>query len=464
MSPEKLFTIVTNYLYPGVLVLFFFGLTIFIHELGHFLAAKQRGMVIERFSIGFGPRIFGWVRDGIEYRISWIPFGGYVALPQMSPMEAIEGKTESQAEALPPASPGSKILVALAGPVMNIILGFLLATLIWYIGKPSNPPVVGWVETGSLEELADIQPGDRILKINDRPIKTWSQIVEAVAFSRDPQVRLVLDRDGQVLERHLEAQVNKQFGVKTLDGLYSRARPFAQQVLEGRPADRAGIRAGDRFVSLEGIPLHSFDQMVGLIGKRAGQSTTLKLLRNGQLLTVTVVPEFDEKEQAGRIGVMRGDDLEIVRPGPTPWEQFHEVFLSMARMVGALVHSKETGVGAHSVSGPVGIVGAWWYGIVGGGIRQGIVIAILLNINLAILNLFPLPILDGGHIVFAILERIRRKPLSAKLVQHLSVAFAALLISFMLYVTFFDVQRFFGRAKPAAPVPATETAPAAPTP
>src|ERR1039457_6356546 len=118
---ETVLNFVTGIIYPALLVLFFFGLTIFIHELGHFLVAKRRGMKIERFSVGFGPKIWGYRKGGVDYRISWFPFGGYVALSQMSPMEAIEGGIESKAEELPPASPKSKILVALAGPAMNIV-------------------------------------------------------------------------------------------------------------------------------------------------------------------------------------------------------------------------------------------------------------------------------------------------------------------------------------------------------
>src|SRR5580704_9381468 len=127
VSFETVLNFVMGIVYPALLVLFFFGLTIFIHELGHFLMAKRRGMKIERFSVGFGPKIWGYKKDGIDYRVSWFPFGGYVALPQMSPMETIEGETESKAEELPPVSPGSKFLVALSGPVMNILLAALLA-------------------------------------------------------------------------------------------------------------------------------------------------------------------------------------------------------------------------------------------------------------------------------------------------------------------------------------------------
>jgi len=465
MSLETAMVVLANVVYPALLVLFFFGLTIFIHELGHFLVAKRRGLKIERFSVGFGPKIWGYTKDGIDYRVSWFPFGGYVALPQMSPMEAIEGETESKPEELPPVSPRSKFEVAVAGPLMNIGLALLLAAVLWYVGMPTNLAVVGWVDSGSPEELAGVRPGDRIVEVNDQKVKTWSDFMEVVAFSREPTVRVVVERDGQQKDFLLETKMNEQFGVKMLEHLWPRGHPFAQRVMSDTPAERAGLQMGDQFVSIEGIPIYSSDQLRELIGKRAEQPTEITVRRRKDTLTLTVVPELNAEEKVGRIGVQLGDHMEIVRPGPTPVDQFNDVLLSMWRMIKGLVHSKETGVTARSMSGPVGILAIWWYAIVSGGLRQGLHIAVLLNINLAVINLLPLPVLDGGHILFAALEAVRRKPLSARLVHAASMVFAFLLIGFMLYVTFFDIQRLtFGRARISAkpdteaPAPAAEPA------
>ncbi len=443
MSLDVIQTVIATKIYPALLVLFFFGVTIFVHELGHFLVGKRRGMKIERFSIGFGPKILGWTKDGIEYRLAWIPFGGYVALPQMSPMEAIEGKTEASAEELPPASPLSKTLVAFAGPLMNVAFALLLATVLWIAGKPMNVPIVGWVETGSAEELAGIQPGDKIVEVNGQRIRTWSQLMEAVAFNRVPDVRLTIERAGQRREMLVESKVNERLEVKMLE-IYPRNHPFAQKVLPGSAAERAGLKDGDEFVSVEGVPIYSSEQLRSLVGKRTDLPTAVKVLRRGEPLTLTVTPELSADEKVGRMGVQLGDRLEIVRPGPNPLEQCRDVLGSMVGLIRALLHSKETGVGPSSVSGPVGIFGLWWYGIVTGGLLQGINIAVMLNLNFAVINLFPFPVLDGGHIAFAVVEAIRRRPLNARIVQALSTGFAILLISFMLYITVFDVKRFFG--------------------
>ncbi|MCG3149406.1 MAG: putative zinc metalloprotease [Verrucomicrobiae bacterium] len=453
-----LLNIIATKIYPAVLVVFFFGLTIFIHELGHFLVARRRKMVVERFFIGFGPRIFSWKRDGVEYGVAWIPFGGYVALPQMAPMEAIEGKTENQAEKLPAASPASKIMVAFAGPIMNIFLAVILATILWQVGLavPVNPSVVGWIDPGSREEQLGIQVGDRIVQINDRPIKTWMEVQRAVAISREPQTTVVLERNGVRQQYELETEMNETFGVKTI-GLYPRGRPVAGGFLENSPAEAAGMKVGDKFLSVEGVPVTTAQELRELIGKRPDMETEVRVMRDGKTLTLRVTPRVDPQEKVGRMGVKLDDELEyeVVQPGPTPKQQFKDVLGLMGDTVYALIHHKQTGIGAKSLSGPVGIAGGWWHEIVNGGWRRGLWFAVLLNINLAIINLLPLPVLDGGHIVFAIFEAIFRRPLNAKFVHATSVAFAVLLISFMLYVTFFDIQRLAGRWTRSNRSPAT---------
>ena len=463
MLPEVIITIVSSYIYPAVLVAFFFSLTIFAHEYGHFMMAKSRGLKVERFSIfGLGPPIVCWTRNGVEYCICWIPFGAYVSIPQMAEMEVIEGKTETKVEELPAAQPGAKIMVALAGPMMNLVFAAGLACVLWVFGTPMTSSVIGWVEQGSLEEQSGIRPGDRIVRVNDQKVKTWGEFMEAVAFSLQPTVRVFVQRDGQPLSFDLETKLNEKFKIKTLD-LYPREKPFVRKVLPDSPAERAGFRKNDRFVSIEGVALYSRDQLIHLIGSRPDQPTEIKLLRDGRLLTLTVAPEFNSKAKAGRIGVELGEESEIVRPGPTPWAQGAEVLGSMASLLNALIHHKETGVGINSISGPVGISFFWWYAIASGGLLMGVKIAVMLNLNLAVLNLLPIPVLDGGHVVFSLIEAAGRKPLNARFMQVTQMVFTALLIAFMLYITLFsDLRRLMpersgateksGDAVPAAPI------------
>ena len=166
------------------------------------------------------------------------------------------------------------------------------------------------------------------------------------------------------------------------------------------------------------------------------------MLRHGQPVTVKVTPQvLEQKAKRGQMGVRLGD--EVVRPGPTPLDQIWESLQMMGYTAKALIHHKETGVGLNDLSGPIGIIGGLWAMIAFGGVRAGLWLAVVLNVNLAVLNLLPVPVLDGGHILFAVIERVWRKPLNARLVNATQTAFAVLIITFMLYVTFYDLQRFF---------------------
>jgi regulator of sigma E protease len=254
-----------------------------------------------------------------------------------------------------------------------------------------------------------------------------------------------VERAGQLREYIVPSEVNTVLGVKMIN-LFPAGRPFARDVLPDSAAERAGVLVGDRFLSVDGVPVASAHELRELIGKRTDQTTDIRVMRQGKPVTLQVTPDYNPQEKVGRIGVLLDDELEyeIVRPGPTPQKQFRDIFQLMGDTVYALIHSKETGVGARSLSGPVGIMGGWWHEIKNGGILRGVWFAVLLNINLAIINLLPLPVLDGGHITFATIEAIFRRPLNARFIQAASTAFAVLLISFMLYVTVFDVKRFFG--------------------
>jgi regulator of sigma E protease len=457
VSVDVIWNFISKGLYPAALVVFFFGLTIFIHELGHFLMARRRGMKVERFSIGFGPKIWGWTKDGIDYRVSWIPFGGYVSLPQMAPMEAIEGKTESKAEELPPAAPSARIQVALAGPVMNLALAVVLSFMIWGFGLPMpvNPSVVGWVEPGSAEETAGIQPGDRIVKVDGRKVETWMQVNRAVALSRDPMVRLVIERGEQWLEFTVERKYNRYVGAKLLS-LYPEGRPFVTEVYSNSPAQHAGLQVGDKFVAIEEVPITTARELIQIIGERADQPTEVRLMRDGQIIALTVVPQLPKHRDRAMIGVGLGEDLEylIVRPGPPPHQQFRDVFSMVRDTAYALWHHKETGIGIDSFRGPVGIGTGWWHEIRQGGLLRGIWFAIIINILLAIFNLLPVPVLDGGHIMFAVYEAVLRRPVNARFAYATSLLFAVVLIGFMLYITMRDIRRDLIPERRARPAPA----------
>jgi regulator of sigma E protease len=460
---------ILNIIYVIAAVLVLFGAAIFIHEFGHFWVARKLGMKVEEFAVGFGPKIYSWKRDGIEYSIRWIPSGGFVKLPQMVTAEALEGHSE---EKVPPASPWHKIPVAFAGPFMNVVFAFAIATVIYFVGLPIpvNPAIIGYVEPGSAEARLGIQEGDRIVSVNGEKVKSWQDVVLNTVVARTNLLPVVIEHGGKENTYQLKATTDNAIGLKLLN-LDPRDHPEVLEVMSGSAAEKAGLKQRDHIISFAGVPIASRDQLVDLIRKRGGQPTEMRVDRGTEKVVLNITPTVDPTTKIGRIGIafdVSSTQYIVQKPGPTPLEQVRDVLDKTFATIGALIHSRETGVGAKDLSGPVGIL-AVLASAVNSDYRLALSFLVLLNINLAIINLLPIPVLDGGHILMAIIEKIRRRPLDIKFVEYTTTGFAVLLISFMLYVTFFDIKRFsLFRAMFKSDVqiqqsaPPAETAPAQP--
>jgi regulator of sigma E protease len=429
-----------NNVYIALVVLLLFGAAIFLHELGHYWVALKRGMKVEEFAIGFGPKLFSWkARNGVLWSVRAIPAGGFVKLPQMVTSEALEGKTEDE---LPPASPFSKILVAVAGPVMNVLFAFAIATVLYFTGipTPKNPPLVGFMEPGSVEAKLGIKQGDRIVSVDGKPVKTWTDVVMHSILALTNVLPVAIERDGVTNLYQLETEPSPIAG--KLLRLNPVMHPKLGRIIADGPADKAGLKKDDEVVQFAGVPVATWEQMVGLVRKSAGQECLVKFRRDGSLQETKVTPLGKDGGGIGQIQVEASRTVEMVdeRPGPLPWVQMANVWDQMVNTINALVHSKQTGIKAKDLSGPVGIIGGL-ASQVSMDFRLGLSFLVLLNINLAVLNMLPIPVLDGGHITMSIYELIRGKPVSPKFVEWATSACALLLISFMLYVTFFDINR-----------------------
>jgi regulator of sigma E protease len=434
-----------HYIYIAAGVIFLFGAAIFVHEFGHYWVARRCGLKVEAFAIGFGPKMFSWTRNGIEYSVRWIPAGGFVKLPQMVTASAIEGEAK---EEVPPAPPLSKILVAVAGPVMNVLFAFAIATLIYFIGLPVavNPSVIGYVDPASPEAKMGIKEGDRIVAIDGKPVKSWEEVYNSTILALTNVLPVTIQHQApagtppKTDTYDLKAEVNNLVGLKTLN-LDPHDLLVIKEIQSGEPAEVAKMKAGDEVVGFAGMPISSRQQLISLIQKRGGEPTPIVVKRDGQRLTLNVTPFTDKSSNKSRLGVMfsAGTDIYEIEH-PTPWAQVKGVVVQVYDTVTALAHSHESGVKASDLSGPVGILGVLavqW----NTDYRLALNFLVLLNINLAILNMLPVPVLDGGHILMAVIERVRRRPLGVRFVESTTTVFAGALILFMLYVTFYDIKR-----------------------
>ena len=433
--------VILTIIYVIAAVLLLFGAAIFVHEWGHYFVARMCGMKVEEFAIGFGKILWKREKDGILYTVRAIPAGGFVKLPQMLTSEALEGKNEEEAELLPEISPWAKIAVAVAGPIMNIVFAVVLATVIYYVGLPEmiTPPVVGNLSKESPEYELGIREGDIVTKIDGEEIPSWEEANKLTMLSLTNRFAVTFLRDRDEFTQVLTATpISEKIPLKILD-LPPKYPPTVGRVLEGQAASEAGLQKDDKIVSLGGIPIGGPGQLIDELQKNGGKATEITVHRNGEPVTLTITPRIIEGKVMIGVQFGAGPRVYIERyPGPTPWENISEVGSLMWRTLYALFHPKQTGVGVSDLSGPVGIL-AMLGAMVKTDYRLALNFLVLLNVNLAILNMLPIPVLDGGHTVMGLIEGIFRRKIPAKLQEWATTGFAVALISLMVYVTFHDV-------------------------
>ena len=585
---------------------FFFGFCIFIHEFGHLLAAVWQKLVVEKFSIGFGKKIWGFRKGGIEYVVSWLPFGGFVSIPQLDTAETT--KAEDGRE-LPHGAPRARAVTAFAGPFFNILFGFFLATIMWGVGVWKNPPAsscivvevpqilalykdglkesdqitavngipfdktledliydwdilredlklppaeqlapiemtvrdtkgherqITYTPQPGLEWQAGLRPYDRIIKVNGKPLQNgYSQLYELHAYNGLPQATLTVVRQDtpEPFDIAYEQYPNPDYEGLGVPFYYARNPIAINAVIPGSPAEAAGFQGGDQLLSVDGKTIISTKTIFeALEGKSAAQEATFRIARHGKESTLSMkLPEGRNAQTLGFVFTVviknvfldspaeaaglryqdrilrlngieiteasiftelvqnsKGAPLELVieRDGHeitidnltareagdryligvqlddtppkvivhlTPWRQFTDVLGQTAKTLSLLFKpltakisgskTSKSQVKVKHMSGVVGITALLWGTLKSEGLRGGMSLIILISFSLAFVNLLPFPVLDGGHILFAFIEALIRRPLPVKLVSWLQNIFAALLILLMVYITFNDVLR-----------------------
>ncbi len=431
-------------------VLLLFNLLIAVHELGHFLAARWRGLKVERFAIWFGKPLWKKEIDGVEYCLGCIPMGGYVSLPQMAPMEVIEGKSDKPREDLPPVRALDKIIVAFAGPLFSFGLAGGVALIVSLVGRPvteaETTTVIGYVETNSPAAQAGLRVGDRILEVDGKPVTKFlgmgASVMWRIVRSEGATIPIKVEREGQTLDF-------------TATPIKEPTKPIVFDVVPNSPASRAGLRRGDQILQVNGQKLYSISGLADYIENNGPGKLTLKGIRDSKAFAVTLEPEvpISPPNSKPRVGIQwdtSGGKLTLAYPGIG--EQIRDSVDAMRNTFGALL-SRRSDIKLQHLSGAVKIINIYYILFQSEqGWRHALWFSVIMNVNLALINLLPIPVLDGGHIILALVEGVRRKPVSARLLNALQTACAVLIIGYMLYITFYDVQDSSWRARDKAPL------------
>ncbi|HXJ57226.1 MAG TPA: RIP metalloprotease RseP [Verrucomicrobiae bacterium] len=462
-------------------VLLLFNLLIFVHELGHFLAARWRGLKVDRFAIWFGKPIWEKEIKGVIYCLGTIPAGGYVALPQMATMEAIEGKPGTKPEELPPISVLDKIIVAFAGPLFSFGLAFVFAVVVWQIGRPvgesETTTTIGYVAKDSPAEKAGLRPGDCIKQVDGQPVSRFGGIGDSVTWrivrSEGEVVPVTLLRDGKELTVPTKPTREKtaaweRRGLRQIQ-VMPLETPLVAKVEPNSPAALGRIKANDVITSINGTKIYHPQIISDEIRRAPNDPVTLGVKRGTNEFSVTlkpVLPEgwkdnpnISEEMRYPRLGIAWESGGRMSIDHPAPFEQVRASVMAMVSTLGAVL-SRKSDIGLQHLSGPVGIVRIYYRLFENeNGWRLALWFSVVLNVNLALLNLLPIPVLDGGHITLACIEGIRRRPVNVRLIGAIQASCAVIIIGYMLFVTFFDVQ-----FKRGARIPEPRFAPPASTP
>ncbi|HMD60254.1 MAG TPA: RIP metalloprotease RseP [Opitutaceae bacterium] len=438
-----------------LLIALFFGGSIFVHELGHYLAARARGVHVERFSIGFGPPIVSWMgSDGTQYQIAWFPLGGYVLLPQLADLGAIEGESEVDSARLPPVGYPTKVLVFVAGAAFNMLFAFALACVIWKVGQPANDETtstrVGYIlKTMELPDGSRVvspaaeggmRVGDLIRAIDGNPVSDWDELFQTLMTSsgRDgdgkPLTVFSVERGDRRLEIALRPRLAGDERMRRI-GISPGYDLNVHAVAPGSAGFKAGLLPGDRILKINGEPIMNAGGLEQELAADPSRPARLEVARKGTTAEVTVGPRTQADPIAG-IEILIGYHL----THPSPFAQIAGEVSMTLRTLGGLINP-HSDIGLSKLSGPVGIVHIF-HEAADAGIRYVLMITILLNVNFAILNLLPIPVLDGGQIVFATIARLRGQALPVRFITAAQSVFFVLLISMILYVSIFDVRRW----------------------
>ena len=437
------------------------GVLVAFHELGHFLAARWVGVKVLKFSLGFGPKLFGRQAGETEYLVSAIPLGGYVKLFGEEETEALT--PDDRRRSFVHQSLWGKVLIVAAGPGFNFILAYLIFAGWLSTGSPLFVPTfrdlsaeIEALVPGSPAATAGMEIGDRVIQVDGKDISTKTELLDAVAKSKGQPVVLLVRRDTQtkLLTVHpTQAPGEVPAGEEPFYSIGAEETPpLVTSVMAGSPASAAGLQPGDRVAAIEGQAIYTWSQMTTQVKEHPQKPLRIEVIRSGQRVPLTVTPSADKVTikghtiEVGKIGIsgpgrslMRSDNpLEAVYHGvEATWGWTELTVVGLYKIIAGDISSKNIG-------GPLTIAN-----ISGEAASQGtsnvIFLIAILSINLGVLNLLPIPILDGGHLLFFLIEGILRKPIGERQREVAQQVGLVLLVGVMIFAFWNDLERMFSR-------------------
>jgi regulator of sigma E protease len=425
---------------------FALGVIIIVHEAGHLMVAKAFGVRVLTFSIGFGRKIWGFRRGETEYRVSLVPLGGYVRLGGENPDEISDDPREFLNKPR-----WQRILVYLAGPAMNVVLSILVIAGLFMAGievmsLPDTPPVVSGVEPGTSAAQAGLQRGDLILQVKGEAVENWNDVALTLIASPDKPVPLTVRRGQSTVSAVVTPKRVPRYDVGDFAGLLPSIRPQIIKVVDGAPAAAAGLRPGDEIRAVDARPILDSLGFIDAISSRAGQRIEIHVVRDGQPLVLPVVPRGENG--AGKIGVQIGFYqrygftralYESVRYNTQTVE---DTFRILGKIFSRQMSAKS------ALAGPIEIAAQS-----GAAVRRGFKDLLLLmgfiSMSIAIMNLMPIPILDGGQIFILSIEGVIRRDLSTRFKEVISQVGFVMILLLMFVVIWFDLMKHL----PASLVP-----------
>ena len=436
------------------------GVLIFVHELGHFLVAKLVGVRVERFSLGFPPKAIGKKIGETEYMLSWIPLGGYVKMFGENPDEEESVPPEERHRSFSHKPPWARFLIVLAGPAFNFVFAIAVFWAIFtFNGIEHFSTEVGRIQDNSPAAEAGILPGDHIRAINGEPVRFFEDMTDRIGTSDGRPIELTLERAARTIQVTVTPQESNDTNIfgEEIPGWSIGVEPYLSPMVGGvqlgMPAEAAGIEVGDRIVSIDGQAVKDWYDVLAFIRAAKGREIPVTVQRDGREITVNLVPKMvsqqdvsGEQVQVPMIGIERRDEMVIEKIGPASAFYYglaRTYELSRLTIV-SVVKLFERKISVKTLGGPI-FIAEMAGRQAKAGLLQFISLAALISLNLGILNLLPIPVLDGGHLFFFLLEMIIRRPVSINIRERAQQAGMVFLLAFMIFVFYNDIARIVTR-------------------